>query len=144
MNDFFKILISIFNCFELQAESALDQMDWIEKITGVIASLLSSQTPERVSITTMSKAMSRFVCPISFCLLMDQGQLCFSVSLLIPWEVFIDLPVRVALSKVVILIIPQMKITYQTGASLLHIMTAHRGVHCNNDHLPSLKSQSKC
>ncbi|KAM7250675.1 hypothetical protein ACFE04_022558 [Oxalis oulophora] len=30
-----------------QAESALDQMDWIEKITGVIASLLSSQTPER-------------------------------------------------------------------------------------------------
>ncbi|RXH79971.1 hypothetical protein DVH24_041118 [Malus domestica] len=31
----------------LQAESALDQMDWIEKITGVIASLLSSQAPER-------------------------------------------------------------------------------------------------
>lgn len=34
----------------MQAESALDQMDWIEKITGVIASLLSSQTPERVII----------------------------------------------------------------------------------------------
>ncbi|KAG9144576.1 hypothetical protein Leryth_010784 [Lithospermum erythrorhizon] len=33
--------------YTLQAESALDQMDWIEKITGVIASLLSSQTPER-------------------------------------------------------------------------------------------------
>lgn len=32
----------------VQAESALDQMDWIEKITGVIASLLSSQAPERV------------------------------------------------------------------------------------------------
>lgn len=32
----------------MQAESALDQMDWIEKITGVIASLLSSQAPERV------------------------------------------------------------------------------------------------
>ncbi|CAI0381421.1 unnamed protein product [Linum tenue] len=31
----------------VQAESALDQMDWIEKITGVIASLLSSQAPER-------------------------------------------------------------------------------------------------
>ncbi|KAJ1443077.1 Pleckstrin-like proteiny domain [Sesbania bispinosa] len=30
------------------AESALDQMDWIEKITGVIASLLSSQIPERL------------------------------------------------------------------------------------------------
>ena len=39
-------------CFFLsvQAESALDQMDWIEKITGVIASLLSSQAPERVII----------------------------------------------------------------------------------------------
>ncbi|OMO52361.1 Arf GTPase activating protein [Corchorus olitorius] len=29
------------------AENALDQRDWIEKITGVIASLLSSQTPEK-------------------------------------------------------------------------------------------------
>ncbi|KAF2288366.1 hypothetical protein GH714_007075 [Hevea brasiliensis] len=29
------------------AESTLDQMDWIEKITGVIASLLSAQAPER-------------------------------------------------------------------------------------------------
>lgn len=33
-----------------QAESAIDQMDWIEKITGVIASLLSSQSPEQVTI----------------------------------------------------------------------------------------------
>jgi len=32
-----------------QAESAIDQMDWIEKITGVIASLLTSQSPEQVS-----------------------------------------------------------------------------------------------
>jgi len=32
-----------------QAESAVDQMDWIEKITGVIASLLTSQSPEQVS-----------------------------------------------------------------------------------------------
>ncbi|XP_073299884.1 ADP-ribosylation factor GTPase-activating protein AGD3-like [Primulina huaijiensis] len=31
----------------LHAESSLDQMDWIEKITGVIASLLSSQAPVR-------------------------------------------------------------------------------------------------
>lgn len=33
----------------MQAENALDQMDWIEKINGVIASLLSSQAPERVN-----------------------------------------------------------------------------------------------
>ena len=32
----------------MQAENALDQRDWIEKITGVIALLLSSQTPEKV------------------------------------------------------------------------------------------------
>jgi len=34
----------------MQAENALDQMDWIEKINGVIASLLSSQAPEKVNI----------------------------------------------------------------------------------------------
>lgn len=34
--------------FLFQAESAADQMDWVEKITGVIASLLSSQSPEQV------------------------------------------------------------------------------------------------
>ena len=34
----------------MQAENALDQMDWIEKINGVIASLLSSQVPEKVNI----------------------------------------------------------------------------------------------
>lgn len=28
----------------MQAENAVDQMDWMEKITGVIASLLSVQT----------------------------------------------------------------------------------------------------
>jgi hypothetical protein len=28
-------------------------MDWIEKITGVIASLLSSQAPERVTIQSI-------------------------------------------------------------------------------------------
>ncbi|KAL6969199.1 ADP-ribosylation factor GTPase-activating protein agd3 [Sarracenia purpurea var. burkii] len=36
-------IISPTKNYTLQAESALDQMDWIEKITGVIASLLSSQ-----------------------------------------------------------------------------------------------------
>ncbi|XP_012848093.1 PREDICTED: ADP-ribosylation factor GTPase-activating protein AGD3 isoform X1 [Erythranthe guttata] len=40
-------IISPTKNYTLQAESALDQMDWIEKITGVIASLLSSQGPER-------------------------------------------------------------------------------------------------
>ncbi|KAK9278418.1 hypothetical protein L1049_027983 [Liquidambar formosana] len=40
-------IISPLKNYTLQAESTLDQMDWIEKITGVIASLLSSQAPER-------------------------------------------------------------------------------------------------
>ncbi|XP_013630169.1 PREDICTED: ADP-ribosylation factor GTPase-activating protein AGD3-like [Brassica oleracea var. oleracea] len=40
-------IISPSKNYTLQAESALDQMDWIKKITGVIASLLSSQVPER-------------------------------------------------------------------------------------------------
>ncbi|PQQ18116.1 ADP-ribosylation factor GTPase-activating protein AGD3 [Prunus yedoensis var. nudiflora] len=40
-------IISPTKIYTLQAENALDQMDWIEKITGVIASLLSFQTPER-------------------------------------------------------------------------------------------------
>ncbi|WOL16166.1 hypothetical protein Cni_G24948 [Canna indica] len=40
-------IISPTRNYTLQAESAVDQMDWIEKITGVIASLLSSQSPEQ-------------------------------------------------------------------------------------------------
>ncbi|XP_051202955.1 ADP-ribosylation factor GTPase-activating protein AGD3 isoform X2 [Lolium perenne] len=40
-------IISPMKIYTLQAESAIDQMDWIEKITGVIASLLSSQSPEQ-------------------------------------------------------------------------------------------------
>ncbi|KAK1293910.1 ADP-ribosylation factor GTPase-activating protein AGD3 [Acorus calamus] len=40
-------IISPSKNYTLQAESAMDQMDWIEKITGVIASLLSSQSPEQ-------------------------------------------------------------------------------------------------
>lgn len=46
-------IISPTKNYTLQAESALDQMDWIEKITGVIASLLSSQTPERCMSANM-------------------------------------------------------------------------------------------
>ncbi|CAK9186903.1 unnamed protein product [Ilex paraguariensis] len=40
-------IISPTKNYTLQAESALDQMDWIDKITGVITSLLSCQAPER-------------------------------------------------------------------------------------------------
>ncbi|XVE63752.1 hypothetical protein DITRI_Ditri07aG0045400 [Diplodiscus trichospermus] len=40
-------IISPTKIYTLQAENALDQKDWIEKITGVIALLLSSQTPEK-------------------------------------------------------------------------------------------------
>ncbi|XP_050376318.1 ADP-ribosylation factor GTPase-activating protein AGD3-like isoform X2 [Argentina anserina] len=40
-------IISPSKIYTLQAENALDQMDWIEKITGVISSLLSFQAPER-------------------------------------------------------------------------------------------------
>lgn len=40
-------IISPSKSYTLQAESELDQKDWIQKITGVITSLLSSQAPER-------------------------------------------------------------------------------------------------
>ncbi|KAJ9676513.1 hypothetical protein PVL29_021839 [Vitis rotundifolia] len=40
-------IISPTKNYTLQAENALDQMDWVEKITGVIASLLSSHALER-------------------------------------------------------------------------------------------------
>ncbi|KAK6147981.1 hypothetical protein DH2020_018893 [Rehmannia glutinosa] len=40
------------------AESAADQMDWIEKITGVITSLLSSQSPERFCFSPVSESSS--------------------------------------------------------------------------------------
>ncbi|KAJ0974596.1 hypothetical protein J5N97_016561 [Dioscorea zingiberensis] len=45
-------IISPTKNYTLQAESAADQMDWIEKITGVIASLLSSQSPEQRLLTS--------------------------------------------------------------------------------------------
>ncbi|KAL6559644.1 ADP-ribosylation factor GTPase-activating protein agd3 [Orobanche gracilis] len=40
-------IISPTKNYTLQAENAAEQMDWIEKIAGVITSLLSSQSPER-------------------------------------------------------------------------------------------------
>lgn len=36
-------------CVVLQAENAIDRMDWMDKITGVIASLLNNQVPEQVA-----------------------------------------------------------------------------------------------
>ncbi|XP_019434429.1 PREDICTED: ADP-ribosylation factor GTPase-activating protein AGD1-like isoform X1 [Lupinus angustifolius] len=44
-------IISPSKIYTLQAENALDQMDWMEKITGVIASLLSAQTLETLRST---------------------------------------------------------------------------------------------
>ncbi|XP_071711320.1 ADP-ribosylation factor GTPase-activating protein AGD1-like [Rutidosis leptorrhynchoides] len=40
-------IISPTKIYTLQAESSLEQLIWIEKINGVIASLLTSQSPER-------------------------------------------------------------------------------------------------
>ncbi|KAF6176502.1 hypothetical protein GIB67_007885, partial [Kingdonia uniflora] len=43
-------------CLLAQAESAVDQLDWIEKITGVMVSLLSSQSPEPVNVTSKTSS----------------------------------------------------------------------------------------
>jgi hypothetical protein len=36
-----------------QAENVIDRMDWMDKITGVIASLLSNQVPDQVCFSFM-------------------------------------------------------------------------------------------
>ena len=54
------ILCGRFSCILMQAESAMDQMDWIEKITGVIASLLSAQSPEQVSVDNIISRLTYF------------------------------------------------------------------------------------
>eukprot|EP01018_Ginkgo_biloba_P011312 Gb_13251 [translate_table: standard] len=41
-------IISPLKNYTLQAENAIDRMDWIDKITAVIASLLNSQLPEQI------------------------------------------------------------------------------------------------
>ncbi|XP_073002196.1 ADP-ribosylation factor GTPase-activating protein AGD4-like isoform X3 [Typha latifolia] len=43
-------IISPVNTYTLQAENGSDRMDWVEKITGVIASLLHSSFAEQISI----------------------------------------------------------------------------------------------
>jgi Arf-GAP/coiled-coil/ANK repeat/PH domain-containing protein len=40
-------IISPSKNYTLQAENAIDRMDWVDKITGVIASLLSNQVPDQ-------------------------------------------------------------------------------------------------
>ncbi|KAI7752334.1 hypothetical protein M8C21_014821 [Ambrosia artemisiifolia] len=45
-------IISPTKIYTLQAESTLEQSDWIDKINGVIASLLTSQSPELVGKTS--------------------------------------------------------------------------------------------
>ncbi|KAL8464394.1 hypothetical protein ACS0TY_034066 [Phlomoides rotata] len=52
-------IISPTKNYTLQAENAAEQMDWIEKITGVITSLLTSQTPEmRFCFSPLSESSS--------------------------------------------------------------------------------------
>ncbi|KAG8379561.1 hypothetical protein BUALT_Bualt07G0101800 [Buddleja alternifolia] len=51
-------IISPAKIYTLQAENAADQMDWIEKITGVITSLLNSQAPERFCFSPVSESSS--------------------------------------------------------------------------------------
>ncbi|CAK9205445.1 unnamed protein product [Sphagnum jensenii] len=41
-------IVSPSKIYTLQAENAVDRMDWVDKITGVIASLLNNQVPEQV------------------------------------------------------------------------------------------------
>lgn len=51
-------IISPSKNYTLQAESATEQMDWVEKITGVITCLLSSQTPEKFAASPASECSS--------------------------------------------------------------------------------------
>lgn len=51
----------------MQAENAVDQMDWIEKINGVIASLLACQSPQKV-ITTIFVKKNKLNGLVHFCL----------------------------------------------------------------------------
>lgn len=41
-------MLVLFLYVPIQAENAIDRMDWMDKITGVIASLLNNQIPEQV------------------------------------------------------------------------------------------------
>ncbi|CAM6116727.1 unnamed protein product [Calypogeia fissa] len=51
-------IISPLKSYTLQAENALDRMDWIDKITAVIASLLNSQITEDRPMTSCSSSFA--------------------------------------------------------------------------------------
>lgn len=129
----FLFVLSIFRTWlVVQAESALDQMDWIEKITGVIASLLSSQAPERVICYCLS--FQGFVA-------YSKSFYIFSVCRLVPWVVVtIDLPVRVVHLRVLILITRQLRITHPRG--LRHRISSDQvGIHNNYGPVWKVRSQ---
>ncbi|KAF8692914.1 hypothetical protein HU200_039272 [Digitaria exilis] len=52
-------IISPMKTFTLQAESGADQKDWIQKITGVIASLLNSPFPQQMSYSNIATESNR-------------------------------------------------------------------------------------
>lgn len=64
----------------MQAENAADQMDWIEKITGVITSLL--QAPEVVNIAKKldNSSLFIFLFPIILLLVVSTIHLCVGSS----------------------------------------------------------------
>ncbi|KAG6554529.1 hypothetical protein Mapa_003908 [Marchantia paleacea] len=51
-------IISPSKSYTLQAENALDRMDWIDKITGVIASLLNSQITDQRPVNSSSSSFA--------------------------------------------------------------------------------------
>ncbi|CAI9113739.1 OLC1v1014405C1 [Oldenlandia corymbosa var. corymbosa] len=59
-------IISPAKNYTLQAESAPEQMDWIDKITGVIASLLSSQEPDRLFAASPGSESSSIGSPTEY------------------------------------------------------------------------------
>ncbi|KAK6920447.1 Pleckstrin homology domain [Dillenia turbinata] len=88
-----------FGYFIMPVESALDQTDWIEKITRVIASLLSSQALEKV-ILAISMLASGFGFLCSFMILIQSYA---SLSMPIPWVRSLTLDVKAWEPSVILL-----------------------------------------
>lgn len=103
----------------MQAESATEQMDWIEKITGVIASLLTSQTAERVNGKVV-------LCLFLLCYHQLTNDDFFYVSS------FVSVPLVkiVPLQVLPILIKGQLKITHLVGILPLKTLCVHREARC--------------
>ncbi|XP_062222685.1 ADP-ribosylation factor GTPase-activating protein AGD2-like [Phragmites australis] len=64
-------IISPIKTYTLQAESGVDQKDWIQKITGVIASLLNSPFPQQLSYGNLSAENLRSSSSVDFVSLED-------------------------------------------------------------------------